>query len=62
MFTQYLLSLGEFSFDDYSKADQTDSGLDWALFITATVIIQIIITNMLIAIMGDTFDRIFENK
>ena len=27
-----------------------------------TVFTQIIVLNMLIAIMGDTFDRVFENK
>ena len=37
-------------------------GLLWALFIFTTFISQITFLNMLIAIMGDTFDRVMEQK
>ena len=34
----------------------------WILFVGSTFITQITFLNMLIAIMGDTFDRVSENK
>ena len=34
----------------------------WLLFIASTFITQITFLNMLIAIMGDTYDRVSENK
>ena len=37
-------------------------GLLWALFIFTTFISQITFLNMLIAIMGDTFDRVMDQK
>ena len=37
-------------------------GLLWVLFIFTTFISQITFLNMLIAIMGDTFDRVMEQK
>ena len=45
----YLLDFGDFSFDDYSA-------LDRAIFILAVLIVPLVLLNMLIAIMGDTFD------
>ena len=37
-------------------------GLLWSLFIFTTFISQITFLNMLIAIMGDTFDRVMDQK
>ena len=59
--SQYLVTLGEFSLDNYSKAGEPNAGIDWSFFIAATVFGQLVILNMLIAIMGNTFDKIFEN-
>jgi len=61
-FSQYLLTLGEFSLDNYTSASEHFSGIEWYLFIAATLFGQLIILNMLIAIMGYTFDKIFENQ
>ena len=55
-----MLSLGEFEVDAYG-----DSGKEyiiWIVFIMSTFIIQVTFLNMLIAIMGDTFDRVTEKK
>ena len=57
----YLTSLGEFGFDNYSR-ETPNSYVAWTLFIFVTLFSQITILNMLIAIMADTFDRVFENK
>ena len=60
MMNQYLLSLGEFDTGNYAL-----SGKDyivWLVFIATTFITQITFLNMLIAIMGDTFDRASEVK
>ena len=57
---QYLLSLGEFNFENF--ADQPNSVMCFGFFIAATFITQILMLNMLIAIMGDTFERVIENR
>ena len=58
---QYLLALGEFaSLDAFEKGPQTI--LTYFFFVLSTFIVQIVMFNMLIAIMGDTFDKITENR
>ena len=51
----YRLDFGDFSLDDYSA-------LDLAIFILAVLVVPLIFLNMLIAIMGDTFDRVKEEQ
>ena len=48
--------------EDYSKDGAANRNIVWILFILVSVFTQIIILNMLIAIMGDTFDRVIENQ
>lgn len=52
----YLLALGEFGLDGF------DSGIDvyivWIFFGLASFLVIIVFMNMLIAIMGDTFERV----
>lgn len=55
-----MLSLGEFSIDGYDG--HPEMVLCYFFFLFATFITQITFLNMLIAIMGDTFGRVFENK
>ena len=55
----YMLGLGEYGTDTY---ELLDSKLAWALFIVATFLLQVTFFNLLIAIMGDTFDRVSEVK
>ena len=66
MIHQYLASLGDFSLDDYSKSTDLDrdgdGGIDWTVFICGTFFVNVVIFNMLIALMGDTYDNVFENK
>ena len=53
---QYLLLLGEFQgLDDF---DGDYAGLVWIIFFMATFISQVIIFNMLIAIMGDSYAKV----
>ena len=51
----YRLDFGDFSPDDYSPLDTT-------IFIVAVIIVPLVLFNMLIAIMGDTFDRVKEES
>ena len=62
LLNQYLLALGEWEATrgNYSEGIQTN--LCYAFFFAATFISQITMLNMLIAVMGDTFDRVMENK
>ena len=55
-----MLALGEFtSLEAFGKGEQT--GLCFFFFFCATFITQITMLNMLIVIMGDTFDRLMES-
>ena len=49
------MDFGDFSLDDYSA-------LDLAIFVLAVLIVPLVFLNMLIAIMGDTFDRVKEEQ
>ena len=51
----YRLDFGDFSLDDYNS-------LDIAIFILAVWIAPLVLLNMLIAIMGDTYDRVREQQ
>ena len=60
MINQYLLMLGEFNLDGFSM--HMNTAVCYALFILSTVITQITFLNMLIAIMGDTFDKVIDQR
>ena len=48
--------------ENYSKDGAANRNIVWVLFVLVSIFTQIIILNMLIAIMGDTFDRVIENQ
>mmetsp|Transcript_102001 Transcript_102001/g.140935 ORF Transcript_102001/g.140935 Transcript_102001/m.140935 type:complete len:374 (+) Transcript_102001:574-1695(+) len=56
---EYLIGLGEFGVDSYGVKDRS---ILWTYFVLSTFITQITFMNLLIAIMGDTFDRVSEIK
>ena len=58
----YLLSLGEFDFDDYSKRGTISNICLWIIFIFGTFMLQITFMNMLIAIMAETFAEVTEKR
>jgi len=61
---QYLVALGDWDTENYkfsANHSSANSYLVWILFIFTTVFSQIIIFNILIAIMGDTYDAVFAN-
>ena len=46
-----MIAFGDFSTDDYNLAE-------WVLFIIASIFIPLVMFNMIIAIMSDTFERV----
>ena len=56
----YKLVLGEFDLDKFEKS--TNKILLWVLFIICSLFTMIILLNMLIAIMGDSFNRVNEES
>ena len=60
----YELSIGTWTYDAIFAENQADSimKVTWIIFVLSTMITQIIFLNMLIAIMGDTYDRVSESK
>ena len=59
LLNQYMLGLGEFDVEDFNG---DNAFACWIFFCLATFITQITIFNMLIAVMGDTYDRVSEKK
>ena len=57
--TQFRLGLGDFNTDGFKGEN---AWYLWGIFIVAVVVIQITFLNMLIAIMGNTFDKVIEKK
>jgi len=57
---QYLLALREFNYGNF--AGQPQAIFCYVIFIGATFFTQITMLNMLIAIMGDSFERVIENR
>jgi hypothetical protein len=55
------MALGDFQLDAVGNLDQSDLILFWILFIIASLFVVIVLLNLLIAIMGDTFGRVNEN-
>ena len=60
IYTQYMLALGMFEPENY--ADHPQAILALLFFLAATMMSQVTMLNMLIAIMGDSFDRVFEYR
>ena len=59
-----MVALGDWDTENYkfsANHSTANSYLVWILFIFTTVFSQIIIFNILIAIMGDTYDSVFAN-
>ena len=57
---QYMLVLGEFNMDGFKN--HVNNGICYMIFLGSTFITQITFLNMLIAIMGDTFDRVISQR
>ena len=60
LINQYLLALGEFNLDNFESGSQ--SSLCYIFFTAATLFTQVTMLNMLVAIMGDTFDRVIAQR
>ena len=61
---QYLVALGDWDTEKYeisANHNSSNSYLVWILFLFTTFFSQIVIFNILIAIMGDTYDSVFAN-
>lgn len=56
----YYLLLGEFHTDSYT--DHPDAIVCYIFFILSTFMVQITLTNIMIGLMGDTFDRVSDER
>ena len=56
----YRMGLGDFITDEFGSSK--DEILVWIMWFVNTLLINIILLNLLIAIMGDTFDRVQETS
>eukprot|EP00347_Sterkiella_histriomuscorum_P008832 403343569 len=57
----YRLAQGDFQLDFFDQLNTVDYILAWFLFVTGSLFLVIVLLNLLIAIMGDTFSRVLEN-
>ena len=55
-----MLALGEFTLDPFEF--HPNSKIVWIFFLFSTFLTQITFLNMMIAIMGDTFSKVMQNK
>mmetsp|Transcript_20406 Transcript_20406/g.20128 ORF Transcript_20406/g.20128 Transcript_20406/m.20128 type:complete len:318 (+) Transcript_20406:1341-2294(+) len=55
----YKMGLGDFLTDDFGTRDEE---ILWIFFLVNTLIVLIVLLNLIIAIMGDTFDRVQETQ
>ena len=55
------MSVGEYQTDDYNSS-KSQRFLIYLIFFLSTFLIQITFLNMLIAIMGDAFDRATDDR
>jgi hypothetical protein len=60
LINQYMVGLGEFSYDSYETNPSRD--FLWVYFILATFLTQIVFFNMLITVMGTTYSEVIEFK
>lgn len=51
----YMTVIGDFNFDSF---ECRDFAVSWIFFIITTLFVSIVLLNMLIALMGSTFNRI----
>ena len=57
----YRLTLGDFQLDDFDKVEEIgvfEYYFLWFIFIFGSLFLVIVLLNLLIAIMGSTFERI----
>jgi len=52
----YMQALGELGVDNYDSSYAPS--IYWIFFFISSIFLQIVLLNLLIAIMGDTFDRV----
>lgn len=55
-----MLSNGEFAYDSYGSLENEDAAYLWVMFLLCSFINMIVFMNMLIAIMGETFNQVME--
>lgn len=60
MYYGYLISLGENYIDNLEGTKYPI--LAWFVFLIASLALQVVFLNMVIAIMGDTFDRVMDYR
>lgn len=56
--SQYMLSLGEFNYGGFITSP--DDGMEWFFFCFGTFLMMVVFMNMLIAIMGNTFNDVMD--
>jgi len=57
--TEYKLGLGSFETDNFEGKNE---GIIWLCWLAGTFLIQITFLNMIIAIMGNTFDKVMDKR
>lgn len=58
----YILAVGDYDTDAFSNKGEINQAVIWMVFFAATFMLQVTFMNMLIAIMGNTFDEVMEKK
>ena len=58
----YVLAVGDYDTEGFANKGELNKILLWLIFFAATFMLQVTFMNMLIAIMGNTFDKVMEKR
>ena len=49
------------TYGDFAAVEEY-SGVEWVFFVISTVLVPLVMMNLLIALISDTFDKVYSSK
>ena len=58
----YILAVGDYDTENFDNKGEVNKVVLWFTWLVATFLLQVTFMNMLIAIMGNTFEEVWDKK
>ena len=58
----YILAVGDYDTEGFENKGEVNKVVLWVVWFSATFLLQVTFMNMLIAIMGNTFEEVWDKK
>ena len=58
----YILAVGDYDTENFDNKGDVNKVVLWVIWFAATFLLQVTFMNMLIAIMGNTFEEVWDKK